>query len=119
MTTAQAAPSVVKGWKILTHDYRPPLQGGDPVCDGTLPYELPKVNLDRSDNECSHGWNFCREIRSGWKIAGMWRTGRPCKVIRVEALGDHVERGDKLRAEQLGLIRLATDEEIYAAIESM
>lgn len=32
---------VLTSYKILTHDYRPPLQGGEPVWDGeTLPWAM-------------------------------------------------------------------------------
>jgi len=30
-----------KGFKILTHDFRPPIQGGTPVFDGHTPFTLP------------------------------------------------------------------------------
>ena len=44
-------------FKLITHDYRPPIQGGDPVWDGhTLPFQLPRVTLDTSDADCGSGW---------------------------------------------------------------
>ena len=108
-----------KYWKILTNDFRPPLQGGNALCDGkTWPVKLPKVHLDRSDSECGikGGWHFCRTIEAGLLIAGLWRTGRPSSIVLVEPHGDIIERGDKLRAETLTLLRVASDDEIRAAL---
>ena len=34
-------------YKVVTHDWRPPVQGGDPICDGRLPYTLPIVEVWR------------------------------------------------------------------------
>ena len=101
-------------WKILTSDGRPPMQGGDPIFD-SLPCLLPAVPCDTGPAVCAHGWNFVRNIETGFKIAGLWRTGRPNVVLAVEPVGDHVERGDKLRAAQLRLLRHATEDEIKAA----
>ena len=67
------------------------------IFDGTYPYQLPSVDLDTSDAECSYGWNFVRDIETGFKIVGMWRTGRPNAVISVEADLDAIERGTKCR----------------------
>lgn len=45
-------------WKILTHDRRPPIQGGKALCDGTTwPVVLPEVRVDTSYAECGMGWN--------------------------------------------------------------
>jgi len=38
-------------WKLFTHDFCSPLQGGKPACDGSLPFTLPSVKLDMSDEE--------------------------------------------------------------------
>ena len=106
-------------WKILTHDFRPPIQGGDPLCDGrTWPVKLPDVPLDRSSSECGvlGGWHFCRSIEAALKLGGMWPSGRPSAVVAVEPLGDIIERGDKCRAASLRLLRTATDDEIADAI---
>src|ERR1700690_1431589 len=106
-------------WKILTNDFRPPLRGGAPLCDGKeWPVELPTVPLDRSDSECGvkGGWHFCHTIESAFKIAGLWRTGRPNAVVLVDPHGDIIERADKLRASSLTLLRIATDDEIRAAL---
>ena len=106
-------------WKILTHDFRPPIQGGDPLCDGrTWPVTLPDVPLDRSSSECAvlGGWHFGRSIETALKIGGMWTTGRPSVVVAVEPAGDMIERGDKCRAASLRLLRIATEDEIADAI---
>ena len=107
-----------KYWKILTSDFRPPIQGGDPLCDGrTWPVTLSTVTLDRSASECGNGgWHFCRSIADGFGIAGMWRTGKPNAVILVDPHGDVIERSDKCRAASLDLLRFATPEEIREAI---
>ena len=34
------------GWKSLTHDFRPPVQGGEPIFTGQYPFTLPTVSLD-------------------------------------------------------------------------
>lgn len=108
----------MKGWKIFTHDRRSPIQGGPPVWDGTYPYDLPEVELDRSSAECAPGWNFTSDIETGFRIAGMWPTDWPSVVVRVEA-EDAIQRGDKYRATTLHLLRDATEKEIEASIYRM
>ncbi len=104
-------------WKLLTHDYRPPLQGGEPIWDGkALPFSLPRVHCDSSSVECGAGWNFVRTIEDGFRIAGLWRDGRPATVLAVEPDGKYFERGNKLRCASLSLVRRATDDEVYSAI---
>lgn len=105
-------------WKILTHDFRPPLQGGEAVWGGkTLPFKLNGVTLDTSNNECAAGWNFVDSIEAGFNIAGMWRTGRPSQVLVVHPSQDKIHRGNKWRASQLTIERLATNLEIESGIE--
>ncbi len=106
----------MNGWKILTSDLRPPLQGGEPIFDGKYPCQLPTVDCDQSTTECSYGWNFVRDIETGFKIAGLWRTGRPNAVIAVTANGDAVKRGNKCRSSSLNLVRAASPEEIQTAL---
>jgi hypothetical protein len=89
------------GFKAFTHDLRPPVQGGEPIWDGTLPYLLPKVRVDRSAKECAAGWNFAREAHVALRIAGLWPDGRPSRLFAVEAAGEVVERGEKLRTASL------------------
>jgi len=91
------------GFKILTHDYRSPVQTGGPVLwDGkTVPFELPAVTLDRSETECGAGWNYCADIATAARIAGLWKNGNQSRVLRVRAGGEVVERGDKIRTDLL------------------
>ena len=51
----------MKAYKVLTHDLRPPVQGGGPVLPAgfVLPYQLPRIEVDASDNDCAPGWNAC------------------------------------------------------------
>lgn len=106
------------GYKILTHDGRSPIQGGKPVYDGTLPYELPAVPLDTSDNECGAGWNFCASLNQAATIAGWWPTGRPAQCLVVEA-NSAVIRGNKCRAASLRLVRRCTEGEIQQAMRAL
>ena len=106
----------MKGFKVFTHDLRPPIQGGEPVWNGKIPFELPAVKLDESVGECGAGWNFVKDIKTGLKIAGMWPTGRPSRVFSVEATGKVVERSDKIRTDKLTVLAEVSDEEINAAI---
>ena len=106
------------GWKILTHDYCSPIQGGPPVWDGTtLPFTLPLRGLDTSKAECGAGWNYCNDLAVAFKIGGFWPTGRPSVALVVEPAADALARGDKRRASGLTLLRLATAEEISVAID--
>ena len=89
------------GWKILTHDGRSPLQGGASLLNGRFPVTLPTVALDAGPNECAAGWNYVADIAAGWKIAGMWPTGYPSRVVAVAASPDALERGNKRRASAL------------------
>lgn len=108
-------PNLRKGWKILTHDGRSPWQGGNPILNGPLPVTLPTVALDTGPNECAAGWNYVADIKTGWRIAGMWPTGYPSRVIAVEASKDAIERGTKRRASSLTLLREASRQEITDA----
>jgi hypothetical protein len=73
------APDIRHGYKILTHDWRPPIQGGEPLCDGVLPVTLPTVALDTSDEECGAGYNYCGTLVEASRIAGWWGNGRPAR----------------------------------------
>ena len=97
----------MKGFKIFTHDLRPPIQGGAPVWNGKLPFEFPTVELDESTDECGAGWNFVKDIKTGLKIARLWPTGRPSRVFSVEATGKVVERCDKIRTDKLTVLACA------------
>jgi hypothetical protein len=98
----------MEGYKVFTHDLRPPIQGGDPVWNGQTPFELPRVDVDSTNSDCGSGWNFCREAHTALRIAGLWPNGRPSRLFRVSA-EDCVERGDKCRSSQLTIVEEITD----------
>jgi hypothetical protein len=108
-------------WKVLTHDLRPPLQGGEPcfVPDAPFPITLGPVTLDVSSAECAGGLHYCTDLATAFRIAGLWPTGRPSRAFLVQPSADAITRGDKCRASQLTLLREATDAEIAAAIRSL
>ena len=106
-----------QGYKILTHDYRSPLQRDEPIWDGiTLAYTLPPVVLDTSEAECGAGWNYCASIAEAIPLCGLWPTGRPSTVFAVEASADAVQRGNKRRASRLTLLRQCPESEVVSAI---
>jgi hypothetical protein len=89
----------MKAYKLFTHDLRSPIQGGRPVWDGAMPYQLPVVPVDSGADECGAGWNACAHASDALRIAGLWPDGWPARLFAVEApRGAVVERGDKLRA---------------------
>ena len=107
------------GYKVLTHDYCSPLQGGTPIWDGRcLPYELPAVTLDTSNDECAGGWNYCATLPDALLIAGLWPNGYPSIAFEVIASSDAVARGTKRRASRLTLVRQLDEEEILSGITS-
>lgn len=112
--------NIREGWKVLTHDYRPPIQGGDALWDGvTLPYTLPVTHLDKSMADCAEGWNYCGSLAAAFKIAGLWRTGWPAVAVRVEASADAIERQTKRRASRLTIVAQATAADIETAIREL
>ena len=106
-------------YKILTHDWRPPVQGGEPLCDGTLPVTLPKVTLDTSTADCGAGYNYCDSLTTAARIAGLWPSGRPSRCLVVEPSADAIARGDKRRCSSLTITRLCTDDEIRGAMRDL
>ena len=104
------------GFKVVTHDLCPPIQGGPPLWDGALPHLLPAVHLDTGPDECSAGWNYCERLSTALRIAGLWPTGRPSRGFLVEAGPDAIVRGDKRRASRLTIVRETTEDELDAAI---
>ena len=104
------------GWKVLTHDYRPPVQGGSPLFT-TLPesWVSPVVSVDLSAKECGVGWNFCRSAATAFRIAGLWPNGRPSTLFAVTDAEHLVERADKCRAASISM-RPATATECADAI---
>jgi hypothetical protein len=99
----------VEGFKIFTNDLRSPVQNGDPVWNGSLPFELPPVALDRRQSDCAAGWNFCANASTALRIAGLWPNGRLSKLFVVRADGEVLERGDKLRTAQLTIVEEIVD----------
>ena len=104
-------------YKLFTHDFRSPLQGGERIWDGSLPFTLPTVKLDTGDAECSHGWNFVDDLAKGFEIAGMWPNGRPSAVAIFEPSKDAIQRGNKWRSSSGKIVGLATEIEIAQSIE--
>ena len=100
-------------YKIFTHDFCSPLQGGKPIWDGSLPFKL-----DTSETECSYGWNFTDDLAKGFEIAGMWPNGRPSCVTIIEPSEDLIQRGNKWRSSSGKIVRFATEVEIAQGIES-
>ena len=105
------------GWKVTTHDLRPPVRGGDPIWSGETPFTLPRVECDSGEAECSRGWNFTLAPETALRIAGLWPTGWPSRLWRVEANGEAIQRGDKCRSHVLHIEREATEPEVQGAIE--
>lgn len=107
------------GYKILTHDNRPPLRGGDPlIAPGqSLPHALTPVAFDTSEEECGPGYHFCHAPEEAIRIAGLWPDGRPSRLYRVSAT-DAIERGGKLRAATLTIEHEFTGAEWRDALTS-
>jgi hypothetical protein len=96
---------MITAYKVFTHDLRSPIQGGDPVWVGRLPYQLPGVEVDSGPRECAAGWNACRDPETAIKIAGLWPNGRPSRIFELQSSGPVVERGQKMRAESWLILR--------------
>ena len=105
-------------YKVLTHDYRPPIQRGEPLFDGTLPRTLPAVILDTSETHCAAGWNFTDDLAAALRIAGLWPNGRPSSVFEVEPGPDAIQRGDKWRTSTLTLVRRLSEAEVEAGVRA-
>src|SRR3990167_194321 len=99
-------------FKIFTHDWKSPIQGGEPLNITSFPHILPKVSVDISSNECGEGWNYTKTLIEAVRIVGYWPTGRPAQITVVQPLDKEFERGRKCRTAQLEIIRLATETEI-------
>ena len=109
-------------YKVLTHDLRPPMQGGDPVLPAgyVLPFALPAVAYDHSEVECAPGgWYACREANVALRIAGLWPNGRSSRLFEVGEPFDLVERGDKLRAASWTVTREVPEDEIAAHVRRL
>lgn len=110
MSAPEGTPMI--GYKILTHDNRPPLQGGDPLIPPgqSLPYALPPMVLDTSEDECAPGYHFCHTPEGAIRLVGLWPDGRPSRLYRVSAT-DAIQRGNKLRAATLTIEHEFTEAE--------
>ncbi len=106
-------------WKIFTHDLRAPIQGGKPIWVGAVPYDLPTVGLDTSEEECGEGWNCCESLSQAFRIAGLWPDGRPSRAFLVEPSADAVVRGNKIRSSGMRIVREATEEEILESVQEL
>ncbi len=108
-------------YKVTTHDYRPPIQGGDPIwhSGAGLPCTLPATELDTTEHECAGGWNFTDNLAAALRIAGLWPSGWPSAAFEVEPSSDAIRRGEKYRASQLTLRRLLTEAEIRDGVLEM
>lgn len=105
------------GWKIFTHDRCSPIQRETPLWTGNdFPVKLKTVRLDTGPEECAPGWHYCADIPTAWRLAGMWPTSRPARIVQVAASSDAIRRGDKRRASGLTLLREATSDEIAQAM---
>ena len=111
--------SPVDGYKVLTHDFRSPIQGGAPLWDGKESLTLPTVKVDESKSPCGAGWNFCRDLPTALRIGGLWPDGWPSIAMQVAGEGTVVVRQDKCRAERLTLLRCCAEAEIGAAIHEL
>lgn len=86
-------------YKVTTHDLRPPLQGGDPIWDGRVPYDLPVVEVDPGPGQCRAGWHACTSPERALHIAGLWPGGWPSRLWRVERTVDEIiDRNGDCRA---------------------
>ncbi len=106
-------------WKTFTHDLRAPIQGGDPIWAGTVPYDRPLVDQDTSDRGCGKGWNCCESLSQAFAIAGLWPYGRPSRAFFVEPSADAVVRKNKIRSSGMRILREATEDEVLGAIREM
>lgn len=109
---------VIHGYKALGHKFQSPFRGGEPIWDGKeLPIQLPKVELDRSEEECAPGWHFCRDAKSALELVGLWPCGWTSTVFEVEADAEEtVERKTKFRSSSLKIIRQLSEQEIRNAV---
>jgi hypothetical protein len=107
------------GFKVFTHDWRSPLQGGDPIKVKSFPHQLPTVELDTSSAECGPGWNFCGDAAVAFRIAGLWPTGRPSRLTVFEASEDAIARGDKRRASGGIILGEVTEAQVEDAIRTL
>ena len=106
------------GYKVLTHDYRSPIQWSEPLFTGdNFPVNLPPMPLDTGSNECAAGWNFMATLEEAFMTAGWWPTGRPARAFRVEGGLDSIQRGRKCRSSTLTILAPVSETEILEALQ--
>ena len=101
--------TTITAYKVFTHDLCSPIRGGAPVWNGKLPYTLPVVEVDQSDDTCAAGWNACTNQHDALRIAGLWPNGWPSRLFKVKTCSEVIEREDKLRAANWDIIEEITD----------
>ena len=106
----------MRGWKLFTHDLRSPLRRGDPVWDGSYPYTLPEVELNRCNAEYGPGWHFCETLVGAIRVVGFCPDGWSSRAIAVEPKGDVVQQSATYRCSSLTLLHEATVDEWRVAI---
>lgn len=99
-------------FKILSHDLRPPLQGGEPLAIKKLPFTTKAVKLDKGDESCAAGWHCVDDLATGFRIAGLWPDGRPARAFEVEPSDDVIQRDNKFRSSRLTFVRELDPEDI-------
>ena len=105
-------------YKVFTHDFRSPIQGGDPVWDGSVPFSLPRVKVDSTNSPCGAGWNACHNLRDALRIGGLWPSGRPSVVARVEIAGALL-RGDKVRCAEMDIVEILSENEVRVGVSEL
>lgn len=106
-------------YRCWTHDLRPPVRGGDPVSgwDGSCPFVLPPVRVDRTGSECAAGYSACERPETALRISGLWPDGRPSRLFVVDSGRRKVEhRKEKVRAASWTVVRECSSEEVAAAV---
>ena len=109
-------------YKVLTHDYRPPLQGGKPLFDGAPGCVLPTVPVDMDNAvECGRsGWHYSTDVPTALQIAGLWPGGHPSTVWEFEPLGKRKEAsGIKSRAESGRFVRQLSEDEVSLYVRAL
>ena len=98
-----------EAYKVFTRNLRSPIRGGPPVWDGSLPHDLPRVEIDTSAAECAAGWSFAAQPETALRIAGLWPDGRPSRLFRCEISDDALVRGRKIRSATGTIVGEITD----------
>jgi hypothetical protein len=109
---------MMDGWKVLTHDHRPPIRGGDPVWDGRRK-TLDRVKLDTGGKECAAGWNFCREAHDALRLAGLWPDGYPSVLLRVRGGKDTIEQNGTLCSSRLTILGVCSEDKVRDAVRAL